>query len=67
MRFLSILIGFYIRQQVMEVVLHWSTRWKKYSNEAFKDLRKEVNKSIDPGYPGGEESAVKQGYFHMDM
>jgi cellulose synthase/poly-beta-1,6-N-acetylglucosamine synthase-like glycosyltransferase len=47
-RFLSILFSIYIRPQVMEVLLAWSSKWKEYSVEAFEDLRKEVKKSVDP-------------------
>jgi cellulose synthase/poly-beta-1,6-N-acetylglucosamine synthase-like glycosyltransferase len=47
-RFLSILFSIYIRPQVMEVLLAWSSKWKEYSVEAFEDLRKEVKRSVDP-------------------
>jgi hypothetical protein len=39
----------------MEVLLSWSSRWKKYNTKSFKALRKEVNTSVDPMYPKGEE------------
>ena len=32
----------------MEVLLHWSSKWKDYNHDSFEDLRKEV-KSVDPG------------------
>ena len=38
----------YIRPQVMEILLAWSSKWKEYSVEAFEDLRKEVKTSVDP-------------------
>lgn len=32
----------------MEVALYWSSRWKKYSNSAYEDLREEMKKNVDP-------------------
>jgi cellulose synthase/poly-beta-1,6-N-acetylglucosamine synthase-like glycosyltransferase len=32
----------------MEVALYWSSRWKKYSDDAYLDLRKEIKKGVDP-------------------
>jgi cellulose synthase/poly-beta-1,6-N-acetylglucosamine synthase-like glycosyltransferase len=54
MKFLSFVITQFIKPQVMEIVLSWSSKWPRYSTEAFKDLRKEVNRRIDPGYPSGQ-------------
>jgi poly-beta-1,6-N-acetyl-D-glucosamine synthase len=47
-RLLSIPFSMYIRPQVMEILLAWSSKWKEYSVDAFEDLRKEVKKSVDP-------------------
>jgi cellulose synthase/poly-beta-1,6-N-acetylglucosamine synthase-like glycosyltransferase len=32
----------------MEVALFWSSKWKKYSDDAYLDLRKEIKKGVDP-------------------
>jgi hypothetical protein len=32
----------------MEVALHWSSKWQKYSDDAYLDLRKEIKKGVDP-------------------
>ncbi len=32
----------------MEVALYWSSRWSKYSDDAYLDLRKEIKKGVDP-------------------
>jgi cellulose synthase/poly-beta-1,6-N-acetylglucosamine synthase-like glycosyltransferase len=32
----------------MEVALYWSSKWKKYSDDAYLDLRKEIKKGVDP-------------------
>jgi cellulose synthase/poly-beta-1,6-N-acetylglucosamine synthase-like glycosyltransferase len=47
------IISYVVRPLVINVMLSWSTRWKEYSTESFKDLRKTVNSSIDPLYPSG--------------
>jgi cellulose synthase/poly-beta-1,6-N-acetylglucosamine synthase-like glycosyltransferase len=53
MRLAHMIISFGVRPLVINVLLSWSTRWKEYSTESFKDLRKTVNISIDPLYPSG--------------
>jgi hypothetical protein len=57
MRILSIIIAQYVNLQAMNVILFWSSKWRQYNNESFKDLRKEVNRSVDPMYPSGEEQS----------
>ena len=32
----------------MEIALYWSSRWKKYSDSAYEDLRKEMKRNVDP-------------------
>jgi hypothetical protein len=32
----------------MEVALYWSSKWEKYSDDAYLDLRKEIKKGVDP-------------------
>jgi hypothetical protein len=34
-------------------MLFWSSRWREYNTESFRDLRKVVNRSVDPLYPDG--------------
>jgi hypothetical protein len=58
MRLTHMIISYVVRPLVINVMLSWSTRWKEYSTESFKDLRKVVNRSIDPLYPGGEQSST---------
>jgi cellulose synthase/poly-beta-1,6-N-acetylglucosamine synthase-like glycosyltransferase len=53
MRLMHMIISLGVRPLVISVMLSWSTRWKEYSTESFKDLRKTVNTSIDPLYPSG--------------
>jgi cellulose synthase/poly-beta-1,6-N-acetylglucosamine synthase-like glycosyltransferase len=53
MRLMHMIISLGVRPLVISVMLSWSTRWKEYSTESFKDLRKTVNSSIDPLYPSG--------------
>lgn len=58
-RFVNFLINVVVKPQVIDVLLHWSTKWKKYDTESFKELRREVNKSIDPLYPSGDQSVPR--------
>jgi cellulose synthase/poly-beta-1,6-N-acetylglucosamine synthase-like glycosyltransferase len=55
LRLISLILTLLVKPQVMEVLLSWSSRWKKYNTKSFKALRKEVNTSVDPMYPKGEE------------
>jgi cellulose synthase/poly-beta-1,6-N-acetylglucosamine synthase-like glycosyltransferase len=57
MRFLVIILNWIVKPQALEVLLSWSVRWKEYTSESFKDLRKVVHTSIDPMYPSGEHIA----------
>ena len=38
---------------MIDVMLFWSSRWREYNSESFRDLRKVVNRSVDPLYPDG--------------
>jgi len=49
------MITLIVRPLVINVLLSWSTRWKEYNTQSFKDLRRVVNRSIDPLYPSGEQ------------
>lgn len=54
-RFLTLIINWIVKPQAVEVLLKFSARWKEYNDESFKDLRKEVHRSVDPLYPSGDE------------
>ena len=53
LRLVNFILNTIVKPQVIDVMLHWSSRWKGYSDESFRDLRKVVNRSIDPLYPDG--------------
>jgi cellulose synthase/poly-beta-1,6-N-acetylglucosamine synthase-like glycosyltransferase len=53
LRLVNFILNAIVKPQVIDVMLFWSSRWKEYSNESFRDLRKVVNRSIDPLYPDG--------------
>jgi cellulose synthase/poly-beta-1,6-N-acetylglucosamine synthase-like glycosyltransferase len=54
-RFLVLVLNWIVKPQAVEVLLTWSARWKQYNDESFRDLRKEVHKSVDPLYPAGDD------------
>jgi cellulose synthase/poly-beta-1,6-N-acetylglucosamine synthase-like glycosyltransferase len=56
-RFLVLILNWIVKPQAIEVLLSWSARWKDYTSESFRDLRKVVHASIDPLYPSGEQVA----------
>jgi cellulose synthase/poly-beta-1,6-N-acetylglucosamine synthase-like glycosyltransferase len=66
LRLMSIVLTLLVKPQVMEVLLSWSSRWKKYNNDSFKDLRKEVNTSVDPMYPKGEQPIFNEKEMNMN-
>ena len=49
------ILNYSVKPQVMEILFSWSSKWREYDTQSFKALRKEVNRSVDPGYPSGEE------------
>jgi cellulose synthase/poly-beta-1,6-N-acetylglucosamine synthase-like glycosyltransferase len=53
LRLVNFILNAIVKPQVIDVMLFWSSRWKEYSTESFRDLRKVVNRSIDPLYPDG--------------
>ena len=57
LRGVNLLLNLVVKPQVLEILLSWSPRWKKYSTESFKDLRREVRKNVDPLYPDGSAVA----------
>jgi cellulose synthase/poly-beta-1,6-N-acetylglucosamine synthase-like glycosyltransferase len=54
-RLVNLILNVIVKPQVVDVLLAWSSRWKTYTNESFRDLRREVKRSVDPLYPDGEE------------
>jgi cellulose synthase/poly-beta-1,6-N-acetylglucosamine synthase-like glycosyltransferase len=52
-RLVNMILNFIVKPHVMAIMLSWSSNWKSYTTESFKDLRKKVNTSIDPLYPSG--------------
>jgi hypothetical protein len=73
LRLVNFILNAIVKPQVIDVMLHWSSRWKGYSDESFRDLRKVGNRSIDPLYPDGvpiiskKDSDVKQQDPHQRM
>jgi cellulose synthase/poly-beta-1,6-N-acetylglucosamine synthase-like glycosyltransferase len=53
LRLVNFILNAVVKPQVVDVMLYWTSRWKGYSDESFRDLRKIVNRSIDPLYPDG--------------
>jgi hypothetical protein len=51
MRFLNIILSMWVKMLATEAILSWSSKWSRYSDEAFKDLRKYMHRNIDPNYP----------------
>lgn len=52
-RLVNMILNFIVKPHVMAIMLSWSSNWKGYTTQSFKDLRKTVNTSIDPLYPSG--------------
>jgi cellulose synthase/poly-beta-1,6-N-acetylglucosamine synthase-like glycosyltransferase len=57
-RFMNLILNVVVKPQVIDVMLLWSSKWKEYSNESFKDLRRVVSRSIDPLYPEGQPKII---------
>ena len=56
MRFLNMILSMWVKILATEAVLSWSSKWPRYSDEAFKDLRKYMHRNIDPNLPAAVES-----------
>ena len=54
-RLVNMILNMVVKPNVMEILLSWSTKWKTYNTDSFKDLRRIVKSSVDPLYPDGEE------------
>jgi cellulose synthase/poly-beta-1,6-N-acetylglucosamine synthase-like glycosyltransferase len=53
LRLVNFILNAIVKPQVIDVMLFWSSRWREYNTESFRDLRKVVNRSVDPLYPDG--------------
>lgn len=54
MRFLNIILSMWVKITATEAVLSWSSKWSKYNDEAFRDLRNYMHQNIDPNYPAAD-------------
>jgi cellulose synthase/poly-beta-1,6-N-acetylglucosamine synthase-like glycosyltransferase len=52
-RLVNMILNLIVKPHVMAIMLSWSSNWKSYTTQSFKDLRKTVNTSVDPLYPSG--------------
>jgi cellulose synthase/poly-beta-1,6-N-acetylglucosamine synthase-like glycosyltransferase len=57
-RLMNFILNAVVKPQVIDVMLFWSSKWKEYNNDSFKDLRRVVSKSVDPLYPEGDQKIV---------
>jgi hypothetical protein len=60
------IITLIVRPLIVNVLLSWSSRWKEYNTESFKDLRRVVNRSVDPLYPSGEQPTSPPPSKHVE-
>ena len=51
MRFLNIVVSMWVKVVATEALLSWSSKWSRYGDEAFRDLRNYMHKNIDRGTP----------------
>lgn len=54
MRLLPIVLSMWVKILATEAVLNWSSKWPKYNNKAFKDLRNHMHRKIDSDYPAAD-------------
>jgi cellulose synthase/poly-beta-1,6-N-acetylglucosamine synthase-like glycosyltransferase len=59
MRFLNMILSMWVKILATDAVLSWSSKWSRYSDEAFWDLRKYMHRNIDPNYPAAVETEEK--------
>ena len=52
-RLVNMILNLVVKPHVLAIMLSWSSNWKSYTTQSFKDLRKTVNASVDPLYPSG--------------
>jgi cellulose synthase/poly-beta-1,6-N-acetylglucosamine synthase-like glycosyltransferase len=51
MRFLNVVVSMWVKVVATETLLRWSSKWSKYGDDAFRDLRNYMHSNIDPGTP----------------
>jgi cellulose synthase/poly-beta-1,6-N-acetylglucosamine synthase-like glycosyltransferase len=56
MRFLHIIVSMWVKIIATDAILAWSSKWTKYNDEAFRDLRNYMHRNIDPNYPAANTS-----------
>ena len=66
MRLMFMIITLIVRPLIVNVLLSWSSRWKEYNTQSFKDLRRVVNRSVDPLYPSGEQPTSPPPSKHVE-
>lgn len=66
MRFLNMILSMWVKILATEAALSWSSKWSRYSDEAFRDLRRYMNRNIDPNYPAAVEAkdSISSGKIH---
>ncbi|HEX6281987.1 MAG TPA: hypothetical protein VFZ67_07130, partial [Nitrososphaera sp.] len=66
MRFLNMILSMWVKVLATEAALSWSSKWSRYSDEAFRDLRRYMNRNIDPNYPAALETkdSISSGKVH---
>ena len=50
------ILSMWVKILATEAVLSWSSRWSRYDEEAFRDLRNYMHRNIDPNYPVAAET-----------
>ena len=59
------ILSMWVKILATEAVLSWSSKWSKYNDEAFRDLRKYMRRNIDPNYPADEtKESISIGKKH---
>jgi len=51
MRFLYLIVSMWVKILATEAILSWSSKWPRYNDKAFRDLRNYMHRNIDPNYP----------------
>ncbi len=66
MRFLNIILSMWIKILAIGAVLSWSSKWSRYNDDAFRDLRNYMHRNIDPNYPAEEETKDSSSSISFD-
>ena len=54
MRFLNLIVSMWVKIIATEAILSWSSKWSRYNDQAFRDLRNYMHRNIDPNYPAAD-------------